>query len=151
MPYGTALGTVARMPRDPSAGLLKMLGRALRRCCPRCGGRRIFAGFWRMREWCPTCGFRFEREPGYFVGAMTINTAVTVVAILGTLAAGWWITWPDVAYGPLMAILLVIGGLTPVIFYPWSKTVWTAIELSYHQLEESERIAAIDRMENPFL
>ncbi len=135
------------MSRDPSAGLFEMLGRALRRRCPRCGGDGIFAGFWKLREWCPTCGFRFEREPGYFVGAMTVNTAVTIAAILSTMGIGWWLTWPNIRTVPLMATLLVIGGLAPVVFYPWSKTLWMAIELSYHRLEESERLAAIDRME----
>jgi hypothetical protein len=29
-----------------------------------------------MRDHCPSCGLAFEREPGYWVGAVIINTIV---------------------------------------------------------------------------
>ena len=47
--------------------------------CPRCGGGHLFDGWFRMKERCPTCGVRFEREPGFFVGAYFINFAVALL------------------------------------------------------------------------
>ncbi len=41
-----------------------------------------------MPEACSVCGLRFERAQGYFVGAIYVNYAVTVV--LTTLAGGLW-------------------------------------------------------------
>ncbi len=35
--------------------------------------------------------------------------------------------------------------LVPVWFYPVSKTLWMALELSWHPLEEDERAAASAR------
>ena len=31
-----------------------------------------------MHERCPVCGLRFEREPGYFIGAMYMSYALTL-------------------------------------------------------------------------
>jgi len=45
---------------------------------------------------CPQCGHRFEREQGYWLGAVIINTAVTfgLFLMIGvTIAAA---TWPEV-------------------------------------------------------
>ncbi|MCE2454048.1 MAG: DUF420 domain-containing protein, partial [Nitrospinae bacterium] len=60
--------------------------RALRRgcalMCPRCP-EPLFTGPFRMHERCPGCGYLFEREQGYFVGAIYINYAITIIICLG--------------------------------------------------------------------
>lgn len=45
----------------------------LRSLCPRCRSGRIFASFLAMNPECPSCGLVFEREPGYFSGALLIS------------------------------------------------------------------------------
>src|ERR1700752_3193482 len=60
----------------------QLLSRALHLRCPRCGEAQIFQGLFRMLPECPTCGLKFEREPGYFLGAIYINYAATVVCML---------------------------------------------------------------------
>jgi hypothetical protein len=50
-----------------------------------------------MHDHCPICDLKFEREPGYFLGAMYISYGlgiVTVAAVAAVLwyATGWWIT-----------------------------------------------------------
>jgi len=136
------------MVKDPNAGLGTMIGRAFRSCCPRCGGGGIFSRWGVLREWCPTCGFRFERESGYFVGAMIINTGATLFLTLAVLVLGLWATWPSVPWVPLSIATILAAGLTPILFYPRSKTLWMAVELSYHRLEDAERLAAIERIES---
>ena len=68
------------------------------------------AGFPKMHERCPVCGLRFEREPGYFLGAMYISYALglAIIAIIAALLwsiTGWWITkdtiWAVVLFLPL--------------------------------------------------
>ena len=54
--------------------------------CPRCWTGKIFATsifriFPRMHERCPACGLKFEREQGYFLGAMYFSYAIGIVAI----------------------------------------------------------------------
>ncbi len=76
----------------------------LRERCPRCREGRIFRGsplrgMLSVHERCPVCGLRFEREQGYFLGAMYVSYALSIppVALLALLF--WWAAhWPyDVA------------------------------------------------------
>ena len=63
-----------------------------------------------MCERCSICDLKFEREPGYFLGAMYISY-VLGVSIMAPIAAlllfltGWWITkvilWAVVLFLPL--------------------------------------------------
>src|SRR4029077_18247420 len=72
MPVPPALGRAARIFR-----------RGLRLECPRCGGARLFSGWFTMASECPLCGLRYERAQGYFVGAIYINYAMTVTIMIG--------------------------------------------------------------------
>src|SRR5690606_8923938 len=65
-----------------------LLRRGLTKKCPRCGGGRLYDGWFRMKERCPTCGLLFEREPGFFVGAYLINFAI-VEGLLFVLIMGF--------------------------------------------------------------
>ena len=52
--------------------------------CPRCGGGSVFVGFFKMHPECPQCRLKFEREQGFFVGAIYLNYGATVaIAIPG--------------------------------------------------------------------
>jgi uncharacterized protein (DUF983 family) len=82
--------------------------------CPRCriGGifrYSIFRGFPKMFERCPVCDLKFEREPGYFLGAMYFSFALGVlvmapIAVLLWYLTGWWITkvilWAAILFLP---------------------------------------------------
>lgn len=133
------------MPRDPSTPFPKRLTRALRRRCPRCGAP-AFESYFTLKEHCRSCGLEFEREPGYWAGALIVNTAVIFATFLVTFGAGILITWPDVPWTGLLVGLLVVNGLVPVLFYPQSKTVWSAMELGWNPLEPEEVAAAARRV-----
>jgi uncharacterized protein (DUF983 family) len=91
------------------------LGSILRQRCPRCrmGGifrHSIFRGFPKMCERCSICDLKFEREPGYFLGAMYFSFALGVlvmapIAVLVWFLTGWWITkvilWAAILFLPL--------------------------------------------------
>lgn len=61
--------------------------------CPRCRCGQVFSnGAYALKTQgmnghCPTCGFRFEREPGYFYIAMFVSYAMNVVEIIGIALA----------------------------------------------------------------
>ena len=57
--------------------------RALSRRCPYCGSPGIYDGYFALRERCPRCGVRFEREEGYFLGAYALNLIVAEFLGLG--------------------------------------------------------------------
>lgn len=95
-----------------------------------------------MLDRCRSCGIRFERESGYWVGALIINTAVVFLSFLILFVGGVLITWPDPPWLVLMILTITVNAILPVVFYPQSKTLWMALELSWHPLEESEIIDA---------
>ena len=99
-----------------------------------CGGRRIFDGWYALKPNCPTCGYPFERESGYWVSAIIVNTAVTF-AIFGVFfVATLLITAPDVPWVPIVIVGLVTNVLFPILFFPISKTLLMAIDLWVHPL-----------------
>jgi uncharacterized protein (DUF983 family) len=66
--------------------------------CPRCRGGKIFRRslflFPGMHERCPVCDLKFEREEGYFLGAMYIGYGLGLgtITIFG-LVLWWWTDW----------------------------------------------------------
>ena len=108
-----------------------ILLRGLTKRCPRCGERKIFQGWTEMVEACPRCGLVFEREEGYWVGAVAINTVVTLFGFGFIVLLVAYLTWPDT---PVLILVTagVVGGIVfPVFFYPFSKTVWLAMDLAF--------------------
>jgi uncharacterized protein (DUF983 family) len=99
--------------------------------CPRCGKGGLFPTWTKMVDRCPRCSLRFEREEGYWVGAMTINIVATEIWFVIFLVIGIVLTWPDMPVLPLVSIGVVVNGTFPIFFYPYSKTVWLAIDLAF--------------------
>ncbi len=117
----------------------RTLLRGLTLHCPNCGQPRLFRHWLRMIDRCPQCGLHFEREEGYWTGAVAINTVVTEVIFVALLATVVIWTWPNVPMVPLLVAALVLNAVFPLFFYPISKTLWVAIDLSLHPLEEREQ------------
>ena len=81
-----------------------------------------------MPERCPTCGLLYEREHGYFVGAMAIGygLAIGVIAVLffAVLAATRWpLEWALVASGALFL------PLAPLCFR-YARALWIYLDRS---------------------
>lgn len=112
--------------------ILRRVARALLRRCPRCGASGVFRSWTGLEESCPRCELRYEREEGYWLGAILINT----VAVIGLFAFGmvaWAVAaWPDPPWGVMTAAGIGFNLVTPVLFYPFSKTLWVAIEITAH-------------------
>jgi uncharacterized protein (DUF983 family) len=111
------------------------------RRCPRCGSGHLFHRWFTIVEHCPRCGLRFERESGYWTGALAINIGVTtgVFAIVFVVAIA--LTAPDIPVAPLLAILVPLMIVVPIVYYPFSKTVWMAFDRAVLQhLDPNERL-----------
>jgi uncharacterized protein (DUF983 family) len=112
--------------------LWRMLGRAVLLRCPACGGGPVFLRWFRMAPSCPSCGLRFTRgEPGYWLGAYFINL-VAAETIFSLLLGGilWW-TWPNPPWGALVWELGIAMVLAPVAVYPFSHTLFLAVDLLF--------------------
>jgi uncharacterized protein (DUF983 family) len=93
----------------------------LRQRCPRCGQGAVFGGFVRMNRNCPVCGIAFEREAGYFLGAMYFSYAMAVAAATPLVVAGLVLDWSYPAIGAAAGAELVV--LAPVLFR-YSRVFW---------------------------
>ncbi|HEX6299057.1 MAG TPA: DUF983 domain-containing protein [Acidimicrobiia bacterium] len=133
------------MQSDPSSSRGQAIGRGLRRRCPRCG-ERAFEGWFRMREHCSRCGLRFEREPGYWVGAVIINTTAIFATFLLVFGGMVLATYPNVPWGLVLGVTAIANIVVPIVFYPISKSLWLGMELSWHPLEDEEIEAASSRI-----
>jgi len=102
------------------------LRRALGLRCPRCGGAPLFAGPFRMEARCPACGLVFEREAGYFIGAIYINYGLTVLLALG----GYFLleAWLAPSPGWQVAVWGTFTVLFPLWSFRYSKALWLALD-----------------------
>src|SRR5437763_10109602 len=91
--------------------------------CPRCREGRMFRGFMTMNDPCPVCGMVFEREPGYFLGAMYFSYALGVVFLVPLYYLVRWI-WPEMHFllQPLVAFIPFLF-LVPALFR-YSRVLW---------------------------
>ncbi len=118
--------------RVARAARLLVWGLCLR--CPRCGARSLFRTWFTMYESCFVCQLRFEREQGYFLGAMYINYGVTVVlALIGSFVLEWWTT---VSLAQQLLLWVGFGGLFPLLFFRYSRALWLAVDHIFDPVED---------------
>jgi uncharacterized protein (DUF983 family) len=114
--------------------------RALLLRCPYCGKGKLFRRGYTMYEKCPVCGWRFERESGYWTGAIALNLVVTelLIAIVIVPLA----TWLAITQQPI-TLLLIIGlpmpFILPFLFFRHAKSFWMSIDFWLHPVDPEER------------
>jgi uncharacterized protein (DUF983 family) len=118
---------------------LAPLTRGLRKRCPNCGAGDLFTSFFTIRSRCPECHVVFEREEGYWLGAMIVAIGVTEALFGIWFVAGMLLTWPDVPWTMLLIGGLVLNATIPVISYPWSKTTWMGLHHAFVPRTPSRR------------
>lgn len=109
--------------------------------CPKCRKGDMFAyaalnytKFDKMHTHCPHCKFRFEVEPGFFIGAMYISYGMVVGLMIGVglfffYAFGDPPTWVYLIAFPAMVVLLL-----PFIFrYSRILYLYAFGSVSYNQ------------------
>ena len=115
-----------------------LLIRGLTGRCAVCGTFRLSARWLSISPRCARCDFPIERKEGHFVGAVGMNTIVTFGAILVCLGVGTALTAPDIPALKLSVLTAGIVVLVSVVFFPISKTLWSAIDLIMVALEPGE-------------
>ena len=120
---------------------------ALKSKCPRCHEGHLFlkdnpytfGNMLTMHTHCSNCGLRYERESGFFFGAMYISYAINI-ALFVTATVGYYlflediVNWKWYIFGYVVLTVL----LSPIIFR-LSRSIWLSIMTKYDPERRSER------------
>ncbi len=79
-----------------------------------------------MNEPCPRCGLHFEREPGYWTGAMVASYALGVPVLVLILAALWLLTGWDIV--PVLIVGDVLFLAAAPFIWRYSRVVWLYLD-----------------------
>lgn len=106
------------------------LARGIRRRCPLCGEAGVFRTWLETRDACPGCGLRMDRgEADFFLGGFTLNFIVAELILSFFIALAVVLTWPAVPWTVLLWVGAPLMVLSPIAFYPFSRTIWLALDL----------------------
>lgn len=93
----------------------------------------------RSRPACAACGLKFDRgRHDNFLGVYTLNLIFALVASAVGLGLGIWLTWPDVPWTFLQYGLAALLVMLPFLTYPFSKSLWLALDLVFHPAEAED-------------
>ncbi|MBI2766190.1 MAG: DUF983 domain-containing protein [Chloroflexi bacterium] len=104
----------------------------LKQRCPRCREGKVFHGLWSMYEKCSVCGLVYQREYGYFYGAMYASYA------FGFLTTFYWLPMLLLGVSPIWVIGLPTVQLivqAPLAFR-YSRVIWLHIDHRFDPLPQ---------------
>jgi uncharacterized protein (DUF983 family) len=103
-----------------------VLWRAWRLRCPQCGHDRLFKNWISMHSRCETCGLKYEREPGYFLGSIYVNYGLTALLVtvlyLGLLFSE--VVSPESALWVAAGVAMVF----PLWFFRYARSIWLGFD-----------------------
>lgn len=87
----------------------------------------MFHGRFAMNPVCPVCGHRFEREPGFFQGAMYVSYGIGIIylGVLGLVANVFVVPRYGVTLG-VAGVVLVHLACIPAVFR-YSRVIWAHV------------------------
>ena len=109
--------------------LSTLLIRAVRRRRPECDAKGIFSNWLSIKRECPNCGYVFERESGYFLGAYAVNLLAAEFITIALLI--FFFIRTDYSWVVLEVIFISMGVILPLLFFPYSRMIWMAFDLFF--------------------
>jgi uncharacterized protein (DUF983 family) len=117
-----------------------LLRRGVHRRCPVCGQKKLFRKWVQMIERCPRCSFRFQREPGEWLGSWFINLCLAQILVIGVMIGLVVASYPRTPVVAMLVAGLLATVVFPVWFFPYSRTIWVAISLAMRPLSLDEDV-----------
>jgi uncharacterized protein (DUF983 family) len=111
--------------------------------CPSCHEGNFFETsnpynlkkFDKMNKKCPVCGEDFERETGFYYGAMYVSYGLTVIwGLFVFLIMCAWMGFDEITFIVTFAIMQLL--LMPV-FYRTARLVWIGVFVKYKKFVKS--------------
>ena len=82
---------------------------------------------------------------GFELGAASVNAVLTFGLLIAGCGAALVVSYPAVHVGTLLVVAGVGAVVLPVLFYPFSYTIWFAVELRVDPPSSAEVGAAASR------
>jgi uncharacterized protein (DUF983 family) len=104
----------------------------LRLRCPRCLTGRVYRGLMTMNERCPVCDYMFERESGYFTGAMYASYLLALPIVFGIFLILWAFSTKTLLAVEIMVLVTAVLylPLVPIVFR-YSRVLWMYFDWRY--------------------
>ena len=105
--------------------------------CPVCREGKVFSNFFlKMHSNCPVCGLKFEREPGYFLGAMYFSYGMGIPPLtLMTIFQRWISPERSMISCILVSTLIFLPMVVPIVRY--SRVMWLHLDRFFDPQEPS--------------
>jgi len=87
-----------------------------------------------MNEDCPVCGLHFEREPGYFTGAMYVSYALGIAATAPVYFVMLFMEFDGLTI--LAVSTAVVAVLFPLLFR-YSRVFWLYLDHGFNPAERA--------------
>ncbi len=115
--------------------------RGLKLRCPACGEAALYRAPFKMRSQCSFCEFTFQREQGYFVGAIYVNVILTESLIFFVYLMSLLLlpASDQTIYLVLFAMALVL----PILFYHHARSLWLAFDYMVDPPEISRKASLL--------
>jgi uncharacterized protein (DUF983 family) len=113
---------------------VSLLGAILHERCPRCREGAVYRGkvlrtWLAMNERCPVCGLKFEREQGYFIGAMYVSYALAIPPYIVLVTVFWQVAHFRYEFA-LLAAFVAYMPFVPMAAR-FSRVVWMFIDRAF--------------------
>ena len=130
-----------------------IISRILNNKCPNCDSGKVYNeksilfqfSFPKMNDKCSNCGFLFQKEPGFFFGAMYVNYGLTVAEAIATYVISQFFFEQrfDLLIIPIIAFVIIV--LTPFNLR-FSRLTWIYMFKNYSRQYSSLQTRFISRI-----
>lgn len=129
------------MQTDGAPSLRILAARAIRRRCPRCGAGGAWRSWLRQADACGVCGQRFQRGEAedFFIGAYLLNLVVAESSAVVVVAVLWLAFGARLSFNVLWGIAMALAVVMPVLFFPYARGLWLAVDLYFRPHEAGDR------------
>ena len=117
----------------PAVSIPRRLAAIAAMRCPRCCRGAVYSGPLRMRGACPSCNLEFEREPGYFTGAMYVSYTLGIIT---TAPLYFLFLYLGVDPGLIIAITAVQLFVCIPLFFRYSRVLWMYLDMGFNPPED---------------
>jgi len=121
---------------------------AVKEECPRCSKSDLFiykdhlpfsGKPFKMKKYCPECGLKFEKEPGFFYGSMFVSYALNVALFVTVLLIYLFLFKDHYGWIHFAVVYLAATFLMTGVIFRWSRSLWLSMFIKYDPEKRDER------------